>query len=145
MRLASQKGEAAVEKALARRIVAAGVGAHAEFAFMQGGKLAALAEEACRSAHLARRLQQQVRQRGMQRIPRHELHRRADQEHVVRRNVPAQIERTPRQLQLVQYVDAADIAVGLDEAEQAHAGVALMDMTRPRPKSASSRATALLR
>ena len=60
----------------------------------------------------------------MQRLARHQLHRRADQENIIRRQVVAEVEAAARQVQLVQRVHAPHVGIGLDEAEELHAAVA---------------------
>src|SRR5437867_1538706 len=68
--------------------------------------------------HFSGRLEQQIGQRRMQVVSRDVLHRGADELHVLAGNVFAEIERAPRQLQLVQVGNAACIAIGLRDVEE---------------------------
>ena len=85
-----------VEELLARLVVALGVLADREVARQRRREFARVAEHARGAVNLARRADQQVRQRRVQVVARDQLHRRADQRQRARRVVLREIHRALR-------------------------------------------------
>ena len=67
----------------------------------RGGKLAAALKERRFSMDIPGRFQQQIRQSRVQARPRHQFHRGTDQVDVMRRQVPAKVDATSGEFQLV--------------------------------------------
>ena len=114
--------DAAVQEALARFVVAEGVFADRELMFERGRELPALLEETRLSMDLARGLEKEIGQRGMQPLSGDEFHGETDEHDILGRQVLAQIDRSLGQLDLLQKGVAAQVGVSLRERVQLNVG-----------------------
>ena len=96
-----------VEKRLARLVIAARVVADAEFVLQRRRKLARALQQGRAPVHLLRRVDQQVGQRRMQILARHEFDGRTDQREILRGFVLPEIDGAHRQRQRVQVEEKA--------------------------------------
>ncbi|CAG9225754.1 hypothetical protein BCAR13_530008 [Paraburkholderia caribensis] len=110
-----------VQEALARLVVAGGVLADREVVRERRGKFARPLQRRRLAVHFVRRIDQQIRQRRMQRIARDQFGRRRDHVQRGRRQVFAEIERAHRHFELRQIREAFRVGGGLREVVELHA------------------------